>query len=93
MENYISYKEFKKKALKNKEVKKAYDALGPEYALIAKIIERRIKDGLTQKELAKRAKTKQPVISRFERGDFNPSLQFLFKMAKALDLKLKISIS
>jgi predicted transcriptional regulator len=88
-----NYKAFKKKLLKDQEIKKAYKDLGPEFAVVAMIIEKRLKEGLTQKELARKAQTKQPVISRLERGEFSPSLQFLYRITEALDAKLKISIS
>lgn len=48
----------------------------------------RIKCGLTQKELAKKMKTKQAAISRAESGNYLPSLSFLERMAKALGTEL-----
>lgn len=45
--------------------------------------------GLTQTELAKRMGTKQENISRFESGTYNPTLKFLWKMAKALGKNFK----
>ena len=78
--------------LKDKEIKKGYDALGPEFALIEMVIRKRIQQGLTQKQLAKKARTKQPVISRFEGGDFSPTVKFLYKITNALGAKLKITI-
>ncbi len=88
-----SWPSLKEKLLLNPEVKQEYDALGPEFALRAKIIEHRIKYGLTQAELAKRIGTKQSAISRFERGDYNPTIQFLNKLASGLGVKIKISVS
>ncbi len=88
-----NYKTFKKQLLKDKEINKTYKDLGPEFAVVEMIIAKRLKEGLTQKELAIKAHTKQPVISRLERGDFSPSLQFLYRLTEALDAKLRISIS
>lgn len=88
-----SYKNFKKKLLKDKEIKKAYKDLGPEFAVVEMIIQKRLEEGLTQKELAKKAQTKQPVISRLERGEFSPSLQFLYRLTEALGAKLEVFIS
>lgn len=87
------YKSFKKQLLKNKNIKKAYDELGPEFELIEMIIERRLKQGLTQRELARKIGTKQPVISRLESGTYNPSIKFLHRLANALEVDLKISFS
>lgn len=87
-----SYKHFRTQLLKNKEFRKAYDALGPEFELIAMIIEKRIKKGLTQAALARKVGTKQSAIARLESGAYNPSMAFLEKIAKALGGRLSISI-
>ncbi|MEA2112777.1 MAG: helix-turn-helix transcriptional regulator [Patescibacteria group bacterium] len=84
----IEYKKIKNKILEDKEVKKEYEKLGVEFSLIEKIIEERIKKGLTQKELAKVIGTKQSAISRFESGSGNPTLSFIGKVSDVLDLKL-----
>ncbi len=86
------YAQFKKDLLKDKETKKIYEELGPEFALIRLIIKRRIEKGLTQKELAQEIGTKQSSISRLESGKYNPTLQFLVKVSKALDANLEISM-
>lgn len=86
------YAQLKKDLLKDKEVKKTYEELGPEFALIGLIIKKRIEKGLTQKELAREIGTKQSSISRLESGRYNPTLQFLVRVSKALDANLKISI-
>lgn len=87
-----SFKQFKKEALKDPKVKKAYDDLQPEFDLIALMIRKRIDEGLTQKELAKRMGTKQSAISRFESGTYNPSFAWIRNAAHALDAKIRISI-
>jgi len=88
-----NFKEFKKELLKDPEVKKAYDDLGPEFELIKAMIKKRLKKGLTQTQLAKKIGSRQPVISRLEQGTYNPTLKFLNRVAHALDGKLKITIS
>lgn len=89
MKNYNS---LKNKLLKDKEIKKAYEELGPEFELIQLIIKKRQKLGLTQAELANKIGTKQSAISRFERGTYNPTIAFLNKIANALGAKLRISL-
>ena len=49
MKNYRNFNSFKKELLIDKAVKKAYDALGPEFAVIEMIIAKRLKQNLTQK--------------------------------------------
>jgi len=88
-----NYKDFKAKLLRDKTIKKAYDELGPEFALVEMIIKERLKQGLTQKQLARKIGTKQPVISRLERGSYNPTIKFLHRVADALDAELRVSIS
>lgn len=88
-----TYKKFKQKILRDKEVNKHYDQLGPEFAVIELMIEKRMKRGLTQADLAKKVGTKQSAISRFESGMYNPTLTFLNKVADALNVKLKITVS
>ena len=48
--------------------------------------------GLTQSELGKRAGISQPNITRFESGNYNPSLEFLVKIAGALGKKVKVTL-
>ena len=87
-----TFKQFKTKALKNSVVKAEYEALRPEYEVVKTIVKERMKRGWSQTELAKAVGSRQPVISRLERGDGNPSLQTLGRIAKALDLSLKVSM-
>ena len=87
-----SYSIVKRKLLRDPEIRRAYDALAPEYALSEMIIRRRIKRGMTQKELAKRIGTTQSAVSRLESGRYNPTIEFLRALAKALHGELKISL-
>ena len=87
-----TFKQFKAKALKNPAVKAEYDALSPEYEVVKTIINQRLKRGWSQTQLAEAIGSRQPVISRLERGEGNPSLQTLQRIAKALDLSLQVSM-
>ena len=88
-----NYNDLKKKLLKDKAVKKAYAELGLEFALVEMIIEKRLQRGLTQADLAKKIGSRQPVISRLEQGDYNPSIKFLTRVAVALEAKLEVFFS
>lgn len=89
----MTYKEYKEAALaRNPDLRKEYDALAPQYAIIDAVIAARIERKMTQAELAERADTKQSNISRFESGNYNPSVEFLQKIAGALDKRLDITL-
>lgn len=89
----MTYKKYRKAALaSNAELRKEYDALAPLYAIIDAVIAARIEKKMTQAELAERADTKQSNISRFESGNYNPSVEFLQKIAGALDKQLDITL-
>ncbi len=88
-----TYTQFKKEMLARKGVRAAYEALGPEFNIVASLIARRLKRGLTQKELAHRIGTKQASIARLESGTYNPSLAFLGKVSKALGARLEVVAS
>ena len=48
--------------------------------------------GLTQSELGNRAGISQPNITRFESRNYNPSLEFLVKIAGAMGKKVKVTL-
>ena len=81
----------KKELLADPEVKRYYDELEPEFAIIQAILDRRYKTNMSQRELAKKVGTKQSAISRLESGTSNPSVKFLQKVATALGARLSIS--
>ena len=79
--------------MKDAEFKRAWDSLDTEFELLESIIEARERAGITQDELAKRIGTKQPAISRLERGGFSKAtVETLHKIAEALDAKLVIKM-
>lgn len=88
-----TYSQFKKEILKSKKIRQAYEALSPEFEIIAALIKRRLEKGFTQQELAKRVGTKQSAIARLESGSYNPGLDFLKKVTHALDARLRITVS
>ena len=86
------YTQLKKRLLKNPRIRHAYDELEPEFAIITLLIRARLRKRLSQRELAERVGTKQSAISRLESGTYNPSLSFLYKVADALDARIKVSV-
>ena len=84
------YSDIKKQLLKNKKIKKEYVLLDPEFKVIEKIIELRTEGKISQKQLAEKIGTKQPAVSRFEKGLANPTVSFLSRIASAFEKKLVI---
>jgi transcriptional regulator with XRE-family HTH domain len=84
-------KDLKARFLKDSEVRKEYDALEEEFALMAEMAKARLRAGLSQAQLAKRMKTTQSAIARLESGRGRPSTTTLSRFAKATGHRLKIS--
>jgi predicted transcriptional regulator len=87
------YEEHVKELLKNKNVRKEYEKLLPEYELAKSIIEQRQRKKMTQEQVAKKAGMPQSTISRIEGLTHGlPKLSTLKKIADALDAKVVIKL-
>ena len=89
----ISFEEMKSDMLKDEEFKIEYEKLKPRYEMIEQIIRVRREQNITQAELAKRVGTQKSNISRLESGNYNPSLDFLVKIAESLGKKISVIIN
>ena len=87
---YYTFKDHLKEAMKDPKFRDAYLESQPEYEIVRKIIQARIRKGINQSILAKKMKTGQSAISRLESGTANPSLNFLKRLAEALNSHLEI---
>ncbi|MEX2007863.1 MAG: helix-turn-helix transcriptional regulator [Candidatus Levyibacteriota bacterium] len=87
-----SWKDLEKELLRDKETKKEFDKLSPRYVIISELISLRVKNKMTQEDVAKKLGTKQSAIARLEAGNTNPSIGFLEKVANAMGTKLTISL-
>jgi len=85
------HKDLKAQLLKDPEVRKEYDALEEEFALMLEVTKARTRSGLSQAELARRMKTTQSTIARLESGRGLPSTRTLGRFAKATGHRLRIS--
>lgn len=86
----ITYEEVLAEQLRDPEFKKLWDENEAEYQASAALIRARIEKKLSQKELAKKAKTTQAVISRIENRSVSPSVGLLQKIALSIGKKLEI---
>ncbi len=89
----ISFEEMKADMLKDEQFKIEYEKLKPRYETIEQIIRARKEQNITQAELAKRVGTQKSNISRLESGNYNPSLDFLAKIAESLGKKISVTFN
>ena len=61
-------------------------------SLVREYIYLRKLKGLTQAEVAERAGISRTNISRFESGEYNPTLEMLVKLATAMDLDILVTL-
>lgn len=85
-----SFNEFLNKQLENPEFKKEWDDIQPEMDVIRAMIDARISQNITQKELAERTGINQAAISKLENGTRNPSLKLLKRLADGMDMNLSL---
>lgn len=64
----------------------------PRIAIVSQLKETRKSIGMTQEELAELVGTKKSNISRLESGRYNPSLDFLIKVAAGLGKSIQIQL-
>ncbi|MDD6177785.1 MAG: helix-turn-helix transcriptional regulator [Ruminobacter sp.] len=76
--------------LQDPEFRKEYEAIQPEMDVIRAIVDARISQNLTQKELSERSGINQADISKIENGTRNPSLNLLKRLADGMGMTLKI---
>jgi ribosome-binding protein aMBF1 (putative translation factor) len=76
--------------LKDPEFRREFEALQPEHAVIQAMIDARKASGLTQKELSERTGIAQGDICKLERGNANPSIKTLQRLALGMGMVLKV---
>jgi predicted transcriptional regulator len=86
----ITLNDYLNQQLKNPKFKKEWDMSEASYQITRELIKVRLENNVSQRELAKRAKTTQAVLSRIENMSVSPSIGLLQKIAQALGKKLEI---
>lgn len=82
--------QFLNEQLKDKEFEKEWNDIQPEMDVIRAMVDARISQNLTQKELAERTGINQADISKLENGTRNPSLKLLKRLADGMGMTLKL---
>ena len=82
--------DIKLELMKDPEFLKEYEAIQPEMDIIRAIVDARIANNLTQKQLEERTGINQADISKLENGTRNPTINLLKRLAEGMDMILKI---
>lgn len=89
----MTLEEYKNNRMKDPGFAQAYEEMQPEMNVIRAIIDARISQNMTQKELAEKTGIAQTEISRLENGTRNPSIKLLQRLADGMDMVLNISFT
>ena len=81
-----NFNDFLNEQMKDPEFKAEWDA----FSVIEAMLKARKESGLTQKQLSERTGIAQTDISKLERGNANPSLRTLQRLAAGMGMKVKI---
>jgi DNA-binding XRE family transcriptional regulator len=85
-----NFRETLSEELKDPIFKAEYDALEPEFQVIRVLLKVRRERNLTQKQLSELTGINQADISKIERGNANPSLRTLQRLATAMDMNVRV---
>lgn len=85
-----NFRETLNEQLKDPAFKKEYNALEPEFQVIRAILNGRKGKNLTQKQLSDLTGINQADISKIEKGNANPSLKTLQRLAAGMDMNVRI---
>lgn len=88
----IPFSAMKRRALRDHDFRREYEALQPELDLVRAILNARLTRGLTQRDIARQAGTTQSAIARFESGRSNPTLAFASRLSRAVGARLEIRL-
>jgi len=86
-----NFRETLDEMMKDPEFKAEWDALEPEFAIMQAMVDARKQSGMTQKQLAEKTGINQADISKLERGNGNPSLRTLRRLAEGMGMRVKLA--
>ena len=89
----MTLKEYKEKRMKDPEFKAAYDEIQPEMNVIRAMIDARISQNMSQKDLSEKTGIAQTEISKLENGTRNPSIKLLQRLADGMGMVLTVTFT
>lgn len=88
----ITFEEHLEEELKDPAFRKIWEASEADYQIARQMIKARLEKKMSQRALAKKAKTSQARICELEGQNANPSLATLKRISSALGIKFQLSI-
>ena len=88
-----NWRELREQRMNDPEAQQAYDAARLAFTLGAEVRRLREARGWSQTELARQAEMTQPAVARFESGGTVPTLPVLYRLTRALGVRLDVRIS
>ena len=73
----MNFEKHLEEQLKAEEFKKAWEVLQSKYSIIDSLIKARLEQGIAQRQLSEMTGRPQSNISRFESGNYNPTISFI----------------
>ena len=89
----ITFDQYLKEQLKDPTFRKEWERTEAAYQVTRELIRARIEGKISQRELAKKAKTTQAVLSRIENMTVSPSIGLLQRIAQALGKNLEVKFT
>lgn len=89
----MTLNEYKENRMKDPEFAQAYGDIQPEMNVIRAIIDARVSNNMTQKELSERTGIAQTEISKLENGTRNPSIKLLQRLADGMGMVLNVTFT
>lgn len=84
------FRNYLNRQLQRPSFKAEWDTLQPELTIAQAMIDARKESGLTQKQLSELTGIAQADISKLERGNANPSLRTLQRLAAGMGMNIRI---
>ena len=84
------FRNYLNRQLQRPSFKAEWDTLQPELTIAQAMIDARKESGLTQKQLSERTGIAQADISKLERGNADPSLRTLQRLAAGMGMNVRI---
>ncbi|MDQ3990029.1 MAG: helix-turn-helix domain-containing protein [Actinomycetota bacterium] len=93
MSDRSEWRELRDRRMAEPGAAEAYEGARLAFDLGRRVRELRVRQGLSQTELARRAGMTQPAVARFEAGGTVPTLPVLERLARSLGVQLTVQLA